>query len=384
MPAVFAPGPETATYQFYGLGILGVRVDDPNPSPCILAIPVLSQPDLQSSSPGATSNSPAMVWLEVPPDRIFLGSVDSTPPPPGLDVGRDPAVSQLNRSLLLGSAASAWNALDWLVISPDAAAALGDDWLGDLIATGTGVCVTDSSPPPGRLPWRPIAGGWVLTAPSAGALVGPWAPDAYLPAQTWQPQQSPELRRQIVAAAVGVAGLALACTLLKGRRQAIATVIAATATTAGIALWSQGAPPAAMVQSRVLVADNVVRADHWVFVCGLSGGQVRIPWRNGLTPIFASRDQAASLNPQLIYKVGKPVGYDFMLPPGATLALRWQALLPPGSANDVRPLTPSPMRAVAEAFYLPSGWALTGQLTSADDDQWPPLLVAPLPVAKSK
>ena len=279
---------------------------------------------------------------------------------------------------MLGSTPSAWNALDWLVISREAAATLGDDWLGDLIATGTGVCVSDNSPPPGRLPWRPIAGGWVLTAPSAAARLGPWAPDAYLPAQTWQPQQSPEFRRQIVAVAVGVAGLALACALLNGRRRIIATLIAATAASGGIALWSLSAPPVAMVQSRVLVVDKVVRADHWLFVNGLSGGQVRIPWRNGLMPVFASRDQAASTLPQLVYSAGQPVAYECVLQPGQTLALRWQALLPPGSVNDVRPLTASPMRSVAEAYYLPPGWSLSGQLMSADDDHWPPLVSVPV------
>ena len=378
MPAVLAPDPETATCQFYGAGILGVRVQDANSTLRVLAIPVLSRPDLQSSIPAATSDFPAIAWREVPPERIFLGLVDSSSPPPGLDVGREPTVSQLNRSLLLGSTPSAWNALDWLVISPQAAAALGDDWLGDLIVTGTGVCVSDTSPPPGRLPWQPIPGGWVLIAPSAAARLGPWAPDAYLPAQAWQPQHSPQFRRQIVAVAVGVSALALACTLLAGRRRVIAIIIAATVATAGIALWSRGATPVAMVQSRVLVVGNVVRADHWLFVSGLSGGQVRIPWRNGLMPVFASRDQAASTLPQLVYHAGQPLAYECVLQPGQTLALRWQTLLPPGSVNDVRPLTASPMRAVAEAYYLPPGWALSGQLMSADDDHWPPLLCVPV------
>ena len=378
MPAVLAPSPITGAHRFYGAGILGVRVDDANPRTCVLAIPVLSRPDLQSGGLERTFASPAVVWREVPPERIFMGLVDSTPPPPGLDVGRDPTVSLINSALLIGSEACAWNALDWLVVSRDAAAVLGDDWLGDLIATGTGVCIRGDPPPPGPLPWRPIAGGWVLIAPSPGARIGPWVPDAYLPAQTWQPHQPPAFRRQVVAVAVGVAGMALAGALLKGRRRTVATVAAAIATTAGIALWSLGTSTATMVQSRVLVVDDVVRADHWVFVSGLSGGRVRVPWRNGLIPVFASREQPASLLPQLIYHAGQPVAYECVLQPGQTLALRWQALLPSVPGSDVQPLTASPMRAVAEAFYMPPGWSLRGQLIPADDDQWPPLVSAPV------
>lgn len=376
MPAVLAPSPDTAGYRCYGAGILGVRVQVPNPLTCVLAIPVLSRPDPQLGGIAPADNSPAVAWREVPAEQMFVGLVDSTPAPRGLDTGREPTVNQLSKSLLVGSAPAAWNALDWLVISNDAAADLGDQWLGDLVATGTGVCVSGDTPPPGRLPWRSVEGGWVLSAPSPGARLGPWMPDAYLPAQAWHPQQPPEFRRQIVAIAIGVAGLVLACAMLKGRRRVVAAVVAAIGAAAGVAFWSFSAPGVVIVQARILVMDDVVRADHWVFAGSLSGGWVRIPWSNGLMPVFASREQAASLSPQLVYDAGKPAGYECVLPPGETLALRRHALLPAESGSDVHPLTASPLRAVAEAYYLSPDWPLRGQLTAVASDQWPPLLVA--------
>lgn len=379
MPVVVAPGSDRAAHPFDGARIPGVAVEAGNPSARVVAIPVQSRPDQESGGLAATSSFPADAWHEVPPERVFLGVVDSTPLPPGLDVGHEPAVSQLDRSLLAGSTACAWDALDWLVIGPDTAAVLGDQWLGELIATGTGVCVSGRSPPDSRLPWRAIEGGWVLCAPSAGAWLGPWAADAYLPAQTWQPRQPPEFRRQVVAVAVGVAGMLLGCAMLRGRRRVVATLVVAAGATAGIAVWSFSAPPAAVVQASILVNGEVIRADHWVFVGGLSGGRVRIPWRNGLMPVFASRQQAASVRPQLVYDGGKPVAYECMLSPGQTLALRWQSLLPRESVGSVQPLTASAMRAVAEAYYLQPGWTLQGQLISAGDEQWPALVVAKRP-----
>jgi hypothetical protein len=96
-------------------------------------------------------------------------------------------------------------------------------------------------------------------------------------------------------------------------------------------------------------------------------------------PVFPARPHAESVSPRLVYEAGQPVAYECTLSAGQTLAFRWQTLLPREAGEGIRPLTASPMRALAEAYYLQPGWSLRGQLAPTEDETWPPLLVAKHP-----
>jgi hypothetical protein len=120
--------------------------------------------------------------------------------------------------------------------------------------------------------------------------------DAYVPTIAWRPGAGDQTRRRVVLAGVLVTLAMVACTLLRGRRAALGTLVAVSLASSGaIAWWQRAQPDFVEADGSVIVVrrDGSIQHDRWrYFTTRRDVATLNVALATGATPVFSDAEHA--------------------------------------------------------------------------------------------
>ena len=317
---------------------------------------------------------------------------------------------ELDETQPLPGDVASWECLDGLVLDSGSAQRLDQQTVRRLLTAGTAVAIRSRRRPLGELPWRRSGDFWIAQWDIAGPTTA-YQPDAYAPVQGWIGGQPSTLRRQVMAMGAAAALLIAGSLLWRSKWNVALSVVASLACTAAAITFaartsvqiqtggvievrntagadSQSAQVTGPSTNRAAAIMNPhpvdfppLQRDRWTYLAELRAADATFAWQGGCKPLFASRSQAQTLGIRLECDgQGRPIAYAFHLKPRQSLAFvgrstsepdvleKTPASMDPGSS-------PTPMKALVDAFYARRGDRLVGQTPPASPQDWPGVII---------
>jgi hypothetical protein len=272
---------------------------------------------------------------------------------------------------------AAWEALDLILLDATSGQRLTEPQLAALVAAGVTVAIRTDTPPHPAWPWKRSGAYAVLSRPPAGPAITPFRDDVYLPVADWQPGLPARARHQILLAAALACILLLALAIGRPRRAALYALLTCIAIAALLHVWGKRQLAPRQAAGEILVVDPpLTQTDTWTYQTTPADRTVTLPWDDTTRPVFASR---AGLDEIPVFlecdPTGRPLAFDIHLPAYRKLAFLTRTLTP--RTPQTPPTLPiaSPLKRLAENLYLTPGARLAGQLPSAPDNQWNPIVI---------
>ena len=228
-------------------------------------LPVAPQAGPVSWSTDAFSGTvtPSPLRALGPDERLVgvVGGADESFAERKLFPGRQVIGVELSAATPLPGPLVAWEALDAVLLDrfPEPAQVDG------LLAAGTAIAVRSSSPPRDRWPWELVEGYWVLRRDVYGPR-GALEPQAYDPAQMWDPGRPWAFRRQalLIVAVIGIA--TLGASLWRSRWSAGVVVGVALIGSILLVRWRTAQSPVLEANGAVLLlGERVTQRDDWIY-----------------------------------------------------------------------------------------------------------------------
>jgi hypothetical protein len=283
----------------------------------------------------------------------------------------------------LPGSATAWGALDAVLLDAAAAARVTEQQVATLLAAGTAVAIRSDARPGGPWPWERRGPWWVVRLDLAGPR-GVIEPDAYAPVAGRAVGWPRSFRRQLTFALIAFAIAAVAASLWKSKWTWAAVVLICVGATAVVVMSRQDQVPIRTTDAAVLVrANGWGQDDEWSYYTAVVPGESTMTPAPGelIRPIFSSNRHFQTTNIALDCDGdGAPMRFRFSLRRDQSIAFlrRVMHLRGPRSSKDYRETT-SPLTAVVEHLYLSAGDRIVantgiGSMGPAGE-RWPDVIV---------
>ncbi|HMB94619.1 MAG TPA: hypothetical protein VKK61_01130 [Tepidisphaeraceae bacterium] len=220
--------------------------------------------------------------------------------------------------------------------------------------------------------WKRIGAFWVLRAEIHGPGSAIGGDVAYLPVESWEPQQPILLRRQILIMSILVCLLLMSSLLIRSRWSMIVMLGIALMCSGAIEFWRRAQPLLQSDWGKIIVdSDDLQQMDQWQYFTTSHGGfgEMKTPSQ----PIVMDWNHATSIDLKLQANTDGSDAWQFNLPANAQLAFLTRTFSPKRKLSEIKSTNRSPLYELAREMYLDANSQIIGEIKS--DDSWPTVVI---------